>query len=155
MALVTGAATGIGKAIAQTLATDGAAVVVNHNHTPGPAEKVVAGIEEGGGAAIAVAADVTSRSEFEAMVGRLLAEFGRWDILVNNAAVALVKPFSDQSMCPAGRRSVVKMPLGRESGLRPEQGSAPWPGPRARRVLGPPWTVPGLLRWEAWLAATS
>ncbi len=62
---------------------------------------------------------------------------------------------SDQSMCPAGRRSVVKMPLGRESGLRPEQGSAPWPGPRARRVLGPPWTVPGLLRWEAWLAATS
>lgn len=97
MALVTGAATGSGKAIAQTLATDGAAVVVNHNHTPGPAEKVVAGIEEGGGAAIAVAADVTSRSEFEAMVGRLLAEFGRWDVLVNNAAVALVKPFSDVS----------------------------------------------------------
>ncbi len=97
VALVTGAATGIGRAIAQALAADGANVVVNHNHTPGPAEKVVAGIEEAGGSAVAIAADVSVRGEYEAMVRRLLAELGRWDILVNNAAVALTKPFAEVS----------------------------------------------------------
>jgi 3-oxoacyl-[acyl-carrier protein] reductase len=49
--------------------------------------------ELAGGAAIAIAADVSSRAEYQAMVQRLLAEFGRWDILVNNAAVAVTKPF--------------------------------------------------------------
>ncbi len=97
VALVTGAATGIGRAIAQALAADGANVVVNRNHTPGPAEKVVAGIEEAGGSAVAIAADVSVRGEYEAMVRRLLAELGRWDILVNNAAVALTKPFAEVS----------------------------------------------------------
>jgi 3-oxoacyl-[acyl-carrier protein] reductase len=92
-ALVTGAATGIGKAIAGALAADGARVLVNHNHTAEPAEKVVAGIQAGGGAAMAVAADVSSRAEYQAMVDRLLAAWGRWDILVNNAAVAITKPF--------------------------------------------------------------
>jgi NAD(P)-dependent dehydrogenase (short-subunit alcohol dehydrogenase family) len=48
-ALVTGAATGIGAAIAAALAAAGAAVVVNHNHTPEPAEKVVADIQAAGG----------------------------------------------------------------------------------------------------------
>ena len=92
-ALVTGAATGIGRAIAGALAAAGAQVVVNHNHTPDLAEKAAAEINEAGGTAIAVAADVSSRAEYRAMVARLLAEFGRWDILVNNAAVAITKPF--------------------------------------------------------------
>jgi len=94
-ALVTGAATGIGKAIAAALAAAGARVVVNHNHTPEPAEKVVAGIEATGGTAIAVAADISSRAEYLAMVEGLLAEYGRWDVLVNNAAVAITKPFGE------------------------------------------------------------
>jgi 3-oxoacyl-[acyl-carrier protein] reductase len=93
-ALVTGAATGIGKATAAALAAAGAQVAVNHNHTPGPAEKVVADIHADGGTATAIAADVSSRAEYQAMVERLLAEFGRWDILVNNAAVAMTKPFA-------------------------------------------------------------
>jgi 3-oxoacyl-[acyl-carrier protein] reductase len=42
-----------------------------------------------------VAADITNRAEFEAMVNRLLSEFGRWDVLVNNAAVAITKPFPE------------------------------------------------------------
>ena len=94
-ALVTGAATGIGKAIAAALAAAGASVVVNHNHTPQPAEKVVAEIGEAGGTAVAIAADVSSRIEYQAMVGRMLAGFGRWDILVSNAAVAITKPFGE------------------------------------------------------------
>jgi 3-oxoacyl-[acyl-carrier protein] reductase len=94
-ALVTGAATGIGRAIAAALAAAGASVVVNHNHTPQPAEKVVAEIGEAGGTAVAIAADVSSRIEYQAMVDRMLDGFGRWDILVGNAAVAITKPFPE------------------------------------------------------------
>ena len=92
-ALVTGAATGIGKAIAAALAAAGANVVINHNHMPEPARNVVAEITAAGGTATAAAADVSNRAEYQAMVDQLLAEFGRWDILVNNAAVAITKPF--------------------------------------------------------------
>lgn len=93
-ALVTGAATGIGKAIAIALAADGAQVAVNHDHTPEPAEKVVADIQAAGGSAMAVAADISSRAEYQAMVEQVLASWGRWDVLVNNAAVAITKPFA-------------------------------------------------------------
>ncbi|HEX4221624.1 MAG TPA: SDR family oxidoreductase [Pseudonocardiaceae bacterium] len=93
-ALVTGAATGIGKVIAARFAAEGAAVVVNHPHTPELAEAVVDGIKAEGGTAMAVAADIRDRSEYEAMINGLLAEYGRWDILVNNAAVAITKPFA-------------------------------------------------------------
>ena len=95
VALVTGAATGIGRAIAVALAAEGAHVVINHLYTPGKAALVVAEIESAGGSASAIAADVASRTEFEAVTGRLLGEFGRWDVLVNNAAVAITKPFAD------------------------------------------------------------
>ena len=92
-ALVTGAATGIGKAIAAALAAAGASVVINHNHMPEPAGQAVAEITAAGGTAVAVAADVSIRAEYQAMVDQMLAGFGRWDILVNNAAVAITKPF--------------------------------------------------------------
>lgn len=94
-ALVTGAATGIGKAIAVALAGEGARVVINHPHTPEPAEKVVSDIEAAGGSCLAIAADISDRAQFSAMVSELLAECGRWDILVNNAAVAITKPFPE------------------------------------------------------------
>jgi 3-oxoacyl-[acyl-carrier protein] reductase len=68
-------------------------VVVNHPHTPEPAAAVVADIQAAGGAALAVAADISDRAEYQAMVQRLLGEYGRWDVLVNNAAVAVTKPF--------------------------------------------------------------
>jgi NAD(P)-dependent dehydrogenase (short-subunit alcohol dehydrogenase family) len=74
-ALVTGAATGIGQAIAAGLAAAGASVVINHNHTPEPAGQVVAEITATGGTAIAAAADVSSRAEYQATVRRLLEQF--------------------------------------------------------------------------------
>jgi 3-oxoacyl-[acyl-carrier protein] reductase len=94
VALVTGAATGTGKAIAAALAAAGANVVINHNHTPDLAGMVAAGIETAGGTAVAIAADVTSRAEYQAMIEQTLATFGRWNILVNNAAAAITKPFA-------------------------------------------------------------
>jgi 3-oxoacyl-[acyl-carrier protein] reductase len=93
-ALVTRAATGIGKAIAAALAAAGARVVVNHPHTPEQAGQVVTGIEAAGGQALAISADISRRPEYQAMVEQMLGEYGRWDILVNNAAVAITKPFA-------------------------------------------------------------
>jgi short chain dehydrogenase len=58
---------------------------------------VVADITAAGGSALAIAADISSRAEYQAMVGRLLDEYGRWDMLVNNAAVAVTKPFPEIS----------------------------------------------------------
>ncbi|MBU3067261.1 SDR family oxidoreductase [Nocardia sp. NEAU-G5] len=93
VALVTGAATGIGKAIAHALAAAGARVAINHPHTPEVAAAAVAEITSSGGTVIDLAADVRDRDEYVAMVDRLIDSYGRWDILVNNAAVAITKPF--------------------------------------------------------------
>jgi 3-oxoacyl-[acyl-carrier protein] reductase len=95
VAIVTGAATGIGKAIAFAFGAAGARVVVNHLDTPDLADAVVAQISRDGGEALAAAADVSRRAEFEALVSAAIDRFGSWDILVNNAAVALVKPFAE------------------------------------------------------------
>jgi 3-oxoacyl-[acyl-carrier protein] reductase len=96
VAIVTGAATGIGKGIAAHLAADGAAVVVNH--LPAQEEEagaVVAGIREAGGTATAVEADISRRDQFEALFDRAREAFGKIDILVNNAAVAPLTPIED------------------------------------------------------------
>jgi 3-oxoacyl-[acyl-carrier protein] reductase len=93
-ALITGAATGIGKVIAASMAEAGARVAINHPHQPDLAQAVVDGIRAAGGTAMEIAADISKRAEYEAMVQRLLSEYGRWDILVNNAAVAVTKPFA-------------------------------------------------------------
>jgi 3-oxoacyl-[acyl-carrier protein] reductase len=95
VALVTGAATGIGRAVANQLAAAGAHVVVNHNHQPGPAGAVLAEIDAAGGSALGIAADVSDRAAYDGMVEQVLGAFGAWDILVNNAAVAITKPFGE------------------------------------------------------------
>jgi NAD(P)-dependent dehydrogenase (short-subunit alcohol dehydrogenase family) len=95
VAIVTGAATGIGKAIAMRLAADGAAVCVNHLRTPERADAVVAAISEPGGSAIPVEADISDRGQFATIFEGTISAFGRLDILVNNAAVAPVKPLSE------------------------------------------------------------
>jgi 3-oxoacyl-[acyl-carrier protein] reductase len=84
VALVTGGAKGIGKAIALKFAQEGADVVINAVHLEG-AEKVAKEIRALGRKAIAIAADVSSTKEVAAMVARTIKEFGKIDILVNNA----------------------------------------------------------------------
>jgi 3-oxoacyl-[acyl-carrier protein] reductase len=87
VALVTGASKGIGAAIARQLAADGAKVVVNYAADKNGADKVVAAIEAAGGTAVALAADVTDQPQVEALIQSTLAQFGRLDIVVNNAGV--------------------------------------------------------------------
>jgi 3-oxoacyl-[acyl-carrier protein] reductase len=92
VAIVTGAATGIGRGIAIALAAAGAGVVVNHLDTPDEADQAVSQITAAGGRALAVQADVSSRREQLALVEQTIATLGRWDVLVANAALAPTKP---------------------------------------------------------------
>jgi 3-oxoacyl-[acyl-carrier protein] reductase len=85
VALVTGAGTGIGRAIAEIFAREGAKVAVNYSKSREAAEEVVAGIRSAGGTALAIGADVADAAEVEGMVNRVNQEFGQIDILVNNA----------------------------------------------------------------------
>jgi len=87
VAVVTGASKGIGAAIAQELAQDGAAVIVNYATSPQGAQEVVAKIKAAGGKAKAVRADVSKPAEAKQLVDAAVSEFGRIDVLVNNAAV--------------------------------------------------------------------
>jgi glucose 1-dehydrogenase len=87
-ALVTGAATGIGRSTVSRLAAEGASAVVNYVGSRAPADEVVGEIEAGGGRAIAVEADVSSEPQVQAMFEHARAELGGpVDLLVNNAGV--------------------------------------------------------------------
>ncbi len=85
VALVTGAGTGIGRAIAESLAREGASVAVNYSRSRDAAEEVVKEIQTSGGAAFAVQASVAEDGEVKAMVAAVEKRYGRLDILVNNA----------------------------------------------------------------------
>ena len=92
VALVTGASRGIGRATAETFAREGASVVVNYRKNREAAEQVVAGIERGGGAAIAIEADLASAEAVPAMFARVRERFGALDFLVANAAATAFRP---------------------------------------------------------------
>jgi len=83
---VTGVASGMGKAIAELYATEGAKVIVADLNIEG-AEAVVEGIESNGGAAKAVQVNVASLTEIENMIDKAVKEYGTLDILVNNAGI--------------------------------------------------------------------
>ncbi len=85
VAIVTGASRGIGRAIAQVLAAEGAKVVVNYNSSTQEAEEVVNQIKTDGGEAIALKADVGDFEDTQTMIKTTLDTFGQVDILVNNA----------------------------------------------------------------------
>ena len=87
VALVTGGARNIGRAISCALAAGGAAVMVNARNSREDAEQTVAQIVSAGGRAALHMADVTDAGAVAAMVESTVAQFGRLDVLVNNAAV--------------------------------------------------------------------
>ena len=91
--LVTGAGRGIGRAIAEAFADEGASVAVSYNTSKKGADEVVEGIRKRGGKAIAVKADVTSISEVAAMVSKVVDSFGSIDVLVNNAGILIPNQF--------------------------------------------------------------
>lgn len=92
-ALVTGAATGIGRAIAIALAGAGARIAVNHLGHAREARQVVKEMAAHGASAIEVEADVTKGVKVERMIDKIRDALGPIDILVNNAGVILEKPF--------------------------------------------------------------
>jgi 3-oxoacyl-[acyl-carrier protein] reductase len=92
VAVVTGASKGIGAAIARHLAAEGASVVVNYRSSKEGADRVVEGIINAGGNAMAVSADVSSESEIAKLFDQTKKKYGRVDILINNAGVYAFGP---------------------------------------------------------------
>ena len=95
VAIVTGAAVGIGRAIAIACGRQGAKVVVNYSKSRQEAEKTADLVRQGGGDPLLVQADVARDQQVRAMVAQTLDRFGRVDLLVNNAGITAFVPFSD------------------------------------------------------------
>lgn len=91
-AIITGSRRGIGKAIALALAKEGASVVIS-DVSQEDCQKVATEIQNAGGKAVAIRCDISSKAEILSMVDKVISEFGRVDILVNNAAIGVIKPF--------------------------------------------------------------
>jgi glucose 1-dehydrogenase len=97
-ALVTGANSGIGKAVAIGLGQAGADVVVNYVRGEDQAREVVAEIKKSGSRAFAHPADVSSEDQVQAMFQKMFSEFGTIDILVNNAGLQKDAPFDEMTL---------------------------------------------------------
>ena len=95
VAVVTGAATGIGRAIAHALSAEGASVVIDYVGDPQLATQGVAEIQKTGGRAQAIAADVSDPTQAANLIAQTVKAFGRIDILVNNAGIEYKYPFVD------------------------------------------------------------
>lgn len=85
VAVVTGGTRGIGRAICERLAAEGAKVVVNYRASAEEAEEVVAAIKAKGGEAMAIQGDVSDAAQAEALIQKTIESYGKVDILVNNA----------------------------------------------------------------------
>lgn len=92
--VITGAAGGIGAAIAKALAADGARILVA-DLSEEAANRVAGEITAAGGTAKAIAVDVRRRADVRAMIDAAVSAFGRLDVLFNNAGVAQTRPFLD------------------------------------------------------------
>jgi 3-oxoacyl-[acyl-carrier protein] reductase len=86
VALVTGASTGIGAAVARAFGAQGMKVAVHYNQSQDPAEQVATDIEAAGGQARLVRADVRDSSAIRQAVAQVLQEFGQIDVLINKPA---------------------------------------------------------------------
>ena len=96
VALVTGGATGIGKAVCARLASAGVAtIIVNYSTSANAAADVVASLESAGVTAISLQADIADIGSVERMLTVIATQFGRLDYLVNNAGITKLIPFAD------------------------------------------------------------
>jgi glucose 1-dehydrogenase len=99
-AIVTGAGSGIGAAIARALASAGATVIVNYPNAKGreSADRVVGEIEHGGGRALSVQADVSQEREVESLFKTAISELGSIDIMINNAGIQRDAPLIEMTL---------------------------------------------------------
>jgi glucose 1-dehydrogenase len=97
-ALVTGASSGIGEAIARYLAASGAAVAINYHSEAESAQKIVDDIKATNGEAFAIQADVSKEDQVKAMFSQTLKQFGTIDILVSNAGIQKDSAFIDMTL---------------------------------------------------------
>ncbi|MGE8691470.1 MAG: SDR family oxidoreductase [Achromobacter sp.] len=97
IALVTGGSRGIGAAIARRLARDGFAVAINYASSAAQADALARDIQQAGGRAAAVRADVSRAEDVRAMFDQVEAELGPIDVLVNSAGILDVKPLAETS----------------------------------------------------------
>ncbi|WP_299251316.1 SDR family oxidoreductase [uncultured Lacinutrix sp.] len=95
--IVTGSSKGIGKEVAILLAKNGAKVIVNHSNSQKEADATVNTIIENGGKAIAVKADVSDREQVTQLFDKAIQEFGKIDVLVNNAGTMISKKLKDNT----------------------------------------------------------
>ena len=95
VAAITGSSLGIGRAIALAFAREGASVAINYRSHPEEGTTAVQEIEKGGGKAISVKADVSEPEEVKDLIQKTVQEFGRLDIMVNNAGIEQKMPFLD------------------------------------------------------------
>jgi 3-oxoacyl-[acyl-carrier protein] reductase len=95
VAIVTGAAVGIGRAIAVAYGREGARVVVNYSRSEAEAQETASQVRAAGGEALPIRADVSADAAVRAMVAQTLEQWGGVDVLVNNAGITAHIPFSD------------------------------------------------------------
>jgi 3-oxoacyl-[acyl-carrier protein] reductase len=109
VALVTGATRDVGREIALSLAAEGAAIAVHHRNSADEAEALVSDIRKQGGKAKAYWADIADRAAVQAMIQNIVADHGALNILINNAGLAIRKPFKETT--PEEWRSQVDVNL--------------------------------------------
>src|SRR5437764_14658686 len=97
VAIITGADSGIGRAIAIQFAQEGATVVVNYAHAQDKAQEVPRTIEKNNGKAIIIQADVSQYQQAMGLIQQTVEHFNRLDIMVNNAGMEIHSPFLDVS----------------------------------------------------------
>jgi len=110
VSIVTGGASnpGLGRSTAITLGREGAKIVVTDVNLEG-AEQTAATIREAGGTAIALAQDVTSEDRWKEIIATTVSKFGRLDVLVNNAGIAVLKTMADLTLADFNRQIEVNL----------------------------------------------
>ena len=109
VAVITGAATGIGQAIAVAFAEAGAAVVVDYVGDPSVAAETVSKINVLKGKALAAEADISSPADVDSLIQKTIAAFGKLDIFVNNAGIEKKIPFVEYPLSVWGKIIAVNL----------------------------------------------